>query len=159
MIKYKKEVKVERNFQPYVFGPIPTWEEPKRERHGLKMEELKQEKQEQNTPPMRGLYSKVKISVKTLNIIIVVLVALLIACMAFAVANGGFRVTFDTQGGTTVEMQKKMYGELIEISEPPTREGFVFDGWYLDPGATIPWNLEEDMVTESMTLYAGWKEE
>ena len=93
------------------------------------MEELKQEKQEQNTPPMRGLYSKVKISVKTLNIIIVVLVALLIACMAFAVANGGFRVTFDTQGGTTVEMQKKMYGELIEISEPPTREGFVFDGW------------------------------
>lgn len=52
-----------------------------------------------------------------------------------------------------------MYGELIEISEPPTREGFVFDGWYLDPGATIPWNLEEDMVTESMTLYAGWKEE
>ncbi len=158
MIKYKKEVKVERNFQPYVFGPIPTWEEPKRERHGLKMEELKQEKQEQNTPPMRGLYSKVKISVKTLNIIIVVLVALLIACMAFAVANGGFRVTFDTQGGTTVEMQKKMYGELIEISEPPTREGFVFDGWYLDPGATIPWNLEEDVVTESMTLYAGWKE-
>ena len=159
MLKYKKEVKVERNFQPYVFGPIPTWEEPKRERHGLKMEELKQEKQEQNTPPMRGLYSKVKISVKTLNIIIVALVVLLIACMAFAVANGGFRVTFDTQGGTTVEMQKKMYGELIEISEPPTREGFVFDGWYLDPGATIPWNLEEDVVTESMTLYAGWKEE
>ena len=30
--------KVERNFQPYVFGPIPTWEKPKRERHGYKYE-------------------------------------------------------------------------------------------------------------------------
>lgn len=55
-------------------------------------------------------------------------------------------------------MQKRMYGELIEAPEPPTREGFVFDGWYLDPGAAIPWDLEEDTVTESITLYAGWKE-
>ncbi len=149
---------MKETFNLTYLGLFPLGRSPSGKGMGIKMEELKQEKQEQNTPPMRGLYSKVKISVKTLNIIIVVLVALLIACMAFAVANGGFRVTFDTQGGTTVEMQKKMYGELIEISEPPTREGFVFDGWYLDPGATIPWNLEEDMVTESMTLYAGWKE-
>ena len=33
-----KEEKVERNFQSYVFGPIPTWEEPKLERHGYKNE-------------------------------------------------------------------------------------------------------------------------
>lgn len=123
------------------------------------MEEFSQEKEEQKTPPLRGLYSKVKISVRTLNIIIVVLVVVLIACIAFGVKNGGFRVTFDTQGGTQVEMQKKMYGELIELTESPTREGFIFDGWYLDPGTTIPWNLNEDVVTESMTLYAGWKED
>lgn len=123
------------------------------------MDELKQEKEEQKTPPMRGLYSKVKISVRTLNIIIVVLIVLLIACIAFAISHGGFHVTFDTQGGTTIEMQERMYGELVEVSEPPTREGFIFDGWYLDPGATIPWNIDEDLVTESMTLYAGWKED
>ena len=121
------------------------------------MDELKQET-EQQTPPLRGLYSKVNISVRTLNIIIVVLVVLLIVCMAFGISKGGFRITFDAQGGTTVEMQKRMYGELIEVPEPPTREGYVFNGWYLDPGAAIPWNLEEDTVTESITLYAGWKE-
>lgn len=33
-----QEVKVEGNFQSYVFGIIPTWEEPKRERRGYKNE-------------------------------------------------------------------------------------------------------------------------
>lgn len=116
-------------------------------------------RQQQTTPQLRGLYSKVKISVKTLNIIIIVLVALLIACMAYAISKGGFRVTFDTQGGTAVESQVRMYGELLEETNVPAREGFVFDGWYLDSGGTIPWNPETDTVTESMTLYAGWREE
>lgn len=121
------------------------------------MEEGKQETKRSETPPLRGLYSKVNISVRTLNIIIIVLVALLIACMAFAIRKGGFRVTFETQGGTPVEMQTRMYGELVEAPETPTREGFAFDGWYLDPDATMRWDLEEDTVTESITLYAGWR--
>lgn len=118
-------------------------------------------KQTENSevPQLRGLYSKVKISVRTLNIIIVVLAVLLVACMAFGIAKGGFRVTFDTQGGTAVEMQSGLgYGELLEPIEEPTREGFEFDGWYLDPGGTMPWAPETDVVTESMTLYAGWRE-
>lgn len=116
--------------------------------------------EKQETRQLRGLYSKVKISVRTLNIIIVVLVALLILCMAYGIAKGGFRVTFDTQGGTVVEMQSGiMHGERIEMPEDPTREGFEFDGWYLDPGGTVPWDPETDVVTESMTLYAKWREE
>ncbi|RKJ46826.1 hypothetical protein D7X98_00590 [bacterium 1XD8-76] len=122
------------------------------------MEEPKQQP-EQQTPQLRGLYSKVKISVRTLNIIIVVLVIALIGCMAFGIAKGGFRVSFDTQGGTPVEMQSGiMHGELIEVPEEPTREGFEFDGWYLDSSGTMPWDPEEDKVTESITLYAGWRE-
>ena len=122
------------------------------------MDESKQSTEQQTTPQLRGLYSKVKISVRTLNIIIVVLVLLLIICMAVGIAKGGFRVTFDSQGGTPVEMQVRMHGELIEISEPPSREGFEFEEWYLDPGCTIPWDIETDTVTESITLYAGWSE-
>ena len=124
----------------------------------LNIEVAKMKEQEQQTPQLSGLYSKVKISVKTLNIIIVVLVALLVACMAFGIANGGFHVSFDAQGGTPVESQTRMYGELLEEFDVPTREGFEFDGWYLDPGGTIPWDSETDTVTESMTLYAKWRE-
>ncbi len=78
-------------------------------------------------------------------------------CMAASVSNAGFSVRFDTVGGTTVESQKRMYGELIEPPDPPAREGYVFDGWYLDQNATRPWDLEKDVVTESVTLYAGWR--
>lgn len=122
------------------------------------MEESKQQTEGQETRQLRGLYSKVKISVRTLNIIIVVLVIALIGCMAFGISKGGFHISFDSQGGTPVETQKRMHGELIEAPEPPTREGFEFDGWCLDPGGTLPWDLEEDTVTESMTLYAKWRE-
>ncbi len=106
---------------------------------------------------LRGLYSKVNISVKSLNIIIIVLAVALVACMAIGVSNAGFTVQFDSLGGTTVESQKHMYGELITVPNPPTREGYLFDGWYLDQNATRPWDLENDIVTESITLYAGWR--
>lgn len=108
--------------------------------------------------PLRGLYSKVNISVKTLNIIIIVLAAALVASMAFGIANRGFLVEFDTLGGTPVESQKRMYDELVAAPEAPTREGYVFDGWYLDREATRPWDMESDVVTGPMTLYAGWRE-
>ena len=123
------------------------------------MEESRQQPKEQGTRQLRGLYSKVKISVRTLNIIIVVLAVMLVACMAYAIAKGGFRVSFDTQGGTPVEMQSGLqYGEQITPPGEPTREGFVFDGWYLDPEGTLPWDVGEDVVTETMTLYAKWRE-
>lgn len=106
---------------------------------------------------LRGLYSKVNISVKSLNIIIIVLAVALVACMIIGVSNAGFTVQFDSLGGTTVESQKHMYGELVVTPDPPTREGYLFDGWYLDQNTTRPWNLENDIVTESVTLYAGWR--
>ena len=114
--------------------------------------------EEESGRELRGLYKHVKISVGALNVIIVVLSAALIACMVFGIAKRGFQVSFDTLGGTAVESQKRMYGELLEEPEVPTREGYVFDGWYRDPGLTEPWKVEEDTVTESITLYAQWKE-
>lgn len=106
----------------------------------------------------RGLYKYVNIPLKTLNVIIVVLCAALVICMAIGVANRGYLVSFDSVGGTTVESQKRLYGELLEAPAPPTREGYVFDGWYRDINLTMEWDLDEDTVTEPMTLYAGWRE-
>lgn len=125
------------------------------------MNHTEKNKQEQkNTAPqrqLRGLYSKVNISVKSLNIIIVVLAAALIICMGIGVSNAGFTVQFNSMGGTAVESQKHLYGERIEAPMAPTREGYVFDGWYLDQNATTQWDMDSDTVTESLTLYAGWR--
>lgn len=74
-------------------------------------------------------------------------------------SNAGFTIRFDSMGGTMVESQKHMYGELIEVPVSPTREGYLFDGWYLDQNTIRPWDLEKDIVTESLTLYAGWRQQ
>ncbi|MDO4269032.1 MAG: InlB B-repeat-containing protein [Eubacteriales bacterium] len=106
----------------------------------------------------RGLYDRVNISVKTLNKVIIALCIALVGCMAFAISNRGFQVDFDSLGGTAVESQTRMYGELVEEPAPPTREGYDFDGWYMDRDLTTPWNISQDTVTGSMTLYAGWNQ-
>ncbi len=38
----------------------------------------------------------------------------------------------------------------------PNADGLVFDGWYKDITLNHKWNPKTDMVTEDLTLYAGW---
>ncbi len=105
----------------------------------------------------RGLYKHVKISVKTLDKIIIGCIVVIIVFLALELRNPGFTITFDSRGGTDVPAQNQMYGELLEVPEPPTREGYSFTGWYRDPSCDLPWVLEVDTVVESITLYAGWE--
>lgn len=113
--------------------------------------------QESKTPEFRGLYRHVKISVKTLDKIIVIGIAVIVVLLIIGIANNGFTVSFDSRGGTDVSAQERMHGELVEVPEPPTREGYTFSGWYVDENCTTEWNMETDVVTGSMTLYAGWE--
>ena len=106
----------------------------------------------------RGLYKYVKISERSLNWIIIVLGAALVICFGIGYANRGYMVEFDARGGTVVESQKRMYGDLVTVPEEPVREGSVFEGWYTDENLTIPWDLSKDTVTGPMTLYAKWRD-
>ena len=105
----------------------------------------------------RGLYKHVKISVKTLDIIIVVCIAVILLVVALDLRNPGFTITFDSKGGTDVAPQNQMYGQLLEAPEEPTREGYEFTGWYLDPACDEKWNQDADIVENDFTLYAGWE--
>ena len=106
---------------------------------------------------LRGLYRYVKIPVKALDIIIVVCIAVIIIVMAIDLQNPGFTITFDSKGGTDVPAHNQMYGELLEAPEPPTRDGYVFTGWYVDYACYDLWDMENDHIEADMTLYAGWK--
>ncbi len=120
------------------------------------MEEEKAKDQEENIPKFRGLYRHVHISVKALDCIIVACIVVIIVATAMGLQNRGYVVSFDSRGGTDVASAKYEYGELVEVAEPPTREGYTFEGWYRDPSYSEPWNLETDQVTAAMTLYANW---
>lgn len=106
----------------------------------------------------RGLYEKLKISVKTLDFIIVACIAVIIITFLFNLNDIGFDVSFESNGGTKIETITQMYGSKIDESLVPTREGYEFVGWYLDEECQFPWNIEEDTIKEDFTLYAKWKE-
>ena len=115
------------------------------------------ESQQEKVPPFRGLYRHVNISVKSLDRIIIVCIVVILLVVALEMRNPGFTITFDSKGGTDVPAQNQMYGELLEVPEPPTREGYEFSGWYTDSACMILWNVEERIIESDMTLYAGWE--
>ena len=115
------------------------------------------ESQTEKLPPFRGLYRHVKISVKALDCVIVACILLILAVVALEMRNPGFTITFDSKGGTDVASQNQMYGELLEVPEPPTREGYTFTGWYSDSACYVLWDVAERTIETDMTLYAGWE--
>ena len=103
-----------------------------------------------------GLYAKINMSLKSANIMVASLTARLVAAMVFVIGHSGFTVKFDTDGGSHIESVKVMHSETVAV-EKPVKEGFAFTGWYTDQSCTQEWNPASDKVTNSMTLYAGWK--
>ena len=69
-----------------------------------------------------------------------------------------YRVSFDSMGGSVVEsITGVAKGETITLPNPPTKEGFVFGGWYRDTSCKVPFT-ENSKVTKDITLYAKWEE-
>lgn len=110
------------------------------------------------TRKLRGLYKDIDVSVKSLNIIIIACVLAILIFVGIELQNPGHTITFDSMGGTVVASQTQMYGELLVLPDPPSREGYVFTGWYKDYACFEPWNAEADTIQSQMTLYAGWEE-
>ena len=119
------------------------------------MEEKDSRKEPQSS--FRGLYRHVKISVKTLDKIIIGGIAAIVILVLYGVANNGYVVSFDSKGGTDVAPQEAMYADYVVEPEDPYREGYVFTGWYSDENCIYLWDMENGQISQSMTLYAGWE--
>lgn len=118
-----------------------------------------EEKDSRSVPQsnFRGLYRHVKISVKTLDKVIVGGIAAIIVLVLYGVANNGYVITFDSKGGSDVPSQDAMYADYVMEPEDPTREGYTFTGWYSDENCIYLWDMENGQISQSMTLYAGWE--
>ncbi len=62
-------------------------------------------------------------------------------------------VTFDTDGGSTVEAATVKDGEKVTKPTDPTKEGYVFKGWY---NGETAYDFES-AVTADITLKAKWE--
>lgn len=100
-----------------------------------------------------------KIPIKVLNIVIIAGIAAMALLIPFLSARGGFTVSFDSMGGTSVASQRVRYGESIAEPEAPTRENYVFDGWFYDNEGKRRFDFNTEQADKNITLYAVWKEE
>ncbi len=64
-------------------------------------------------------------------------------------------LNLNTNGGSILNDLNFYYGEEVSISTIPTREGYRFDGWYLDPELTEPF-IASTMPSKDFSIYAKW---
>lgn len=67
-------------------------------------------------------------------------------------------VTFESNGGSAVAAKKVGVNTHVLMPEKPTKEGYIFAGWYADAAFTQVFDFDSTAVTQSMTLYAKWLE-
>lgn len=70
-------------------------------------------------------------------------------------AEETYVITFQTNGGTPMDPITRAEGLRIRISTTTIKDGFIFNGWYLDAALTKPLNFVE-MPPYDFTLYAKW---
>ncbi len=68
-----------------------------------------------------------------------------------------YTVTFDTNGGSTIDPVRYARGTVVQLTMVPTKEGYIFDGWYSD--AELTQKIESITVDKNTTVYAAWKKD
>ncbi|MBQ4237586.1 MAG: InlB B-repeat-containing protein [Treponema sp.] len=64
-------------------------------------------------------------------------------------------VTFDTNEGSSVDPQIIIDGKTAVKPKAPTKDGFIFDGWYEDAELETEFNFSTP-VSSDITLFAKW---
>jgi basic membrane protein A and related proteins len=71
-------------------------------------------------------------------------------------------VSFDTNGGTPVPSIEFDGKSLFDLPDDPIKEGYLFDGWYLDSDLDMQFNptaFRDNPIQEDFMLYAKWIED
>jgi uncharacterized repeat protein (TIGR02543 family) len=70
------------------------------------------------------------------------------------------KITFETFGGSDVEYQLIEPGDKVKEPNPPTKQGYTFDGWFLSSSGTEAsgqtWDFDEFTVDSGTMIYAKW---
>lgn len=69
-----------------------------------------------------------------------------------------YTVSYDAQGGGTVQPSTVVNGKTVAKPEDPERDGYTFIGWYTDTAYMTPFLFDAQPVTGNITLYAYWLE-
>lgn len=65
-------------------------------------------------------------------------------------------VTYDSKGGSVVAARHVLDKSYILPPDKPTKEGFIFAGWYSDAACTQFFDYDTTPISGNITLYAKW---
>ena len=94
---------------------------------------------------------------KHLLLIILVLSTLVLLFSCGEILTKGvkkYTVTFDSNGGTSVEAQVVEENKRASAPNDPTKEGYTFLGWYV---GDEKWSFLDNSVKDNLTLTAKWE--
>ena len=103
---------------------------------------------------------------RILFVLAILTMALVLSCALVACTKADspdapkkeFTITFDTRGGSEVKPITIAEGATITLPRNPTKEGYLFDGWYLSD-AFVEKFVATKTITGDITLYAKWIED
>lgn len=72
-------------------------------------------------------------------------------------SNASYIVSFEVNGGSAIEAVTTEDGVVTKPADP-TRDGYIFKGWYEDAEFTNPFDFDTEKVDANTTLYAKWEE-
>ena len=66
-------------------------------------------------------------------------------------------VTFETDGGTAIKQEVLERGMKVTKPADPTKEEYIFKGWFKDKECTISFDFSE-AINSDVTIYAKWEQ-
>lgn len=86
---------------------------------------------------------------------VICLLSLIFVLSSCDMGRQNYDVTFDSNGGTSVETQSVAHDKTATRPENPTKEGHTFIDWYSDEEFKTVYDFNKK-VRKSITLYANW---
>lgn len=86
------------------------------------------------------------------GLILVILLLIILILFLLFWNKKSFEVTFDTNGGTSVENIKVKDGEIVSLPTP-TKDGYTFLGWVDEEGRVI---IKGIKLSDNISLKASW---
>ena len=71
-------------------------------------------------------------------------------------ATQSYTVAFNTMGGNACDSQSVLFNGLVVKPSDPSKDGYIFAGWYKEADYQTKWDFTTDKITSDVTIYAKW---
>ncbi|WP_459186658.1 InlB B-repeat-containing protein [Parabacteroides sp. APC149_11_2_Y6] len=90
--------------------------------------------------------------------LMLLMMVIVVGCKKDDLVISEYIVTFNTQGGSNIDALKVVEGQKVTKPQDPTKENYIFSGWFKEAGCTTAWDFDKETVMSNVTLYAKWVE-